>query len=399
MTDDDRAHYCRQLRDLASLPHRGSATDHERRAADYLCGELRAVGLEPTREPFRGSRSWAWRHLVHVGVAAAGVGLLWHLPAVTIVLGVVALASFWAEGMTRGVWLSRPAVRAASENVVAHLPADGPARLRAVVCGHYDTQRTGLIWVLAGRSAAWQWRLPPALKPPLLPLAGAMAAQAAVGVAALAGLDPRAVAAAGGSLLAVYAGYGAVLAEWAVGPFVPGAADNASGAAAVLAVGRAWRREPIPGVELVLLLTGCEESGLLGAAAWADRHGGGPVPTVFLNLDCLGMGPTRFLGWEVPVVGRPLPYPPALLATAGAVAAERGLADAGPHTVPGPTDGLALLHRGLSGLTVAGFRGRGHFPNYHRLTDTADAVDYDTAWAGVGFAWAVLGRVARQSAD
>src|SRR5262249_17262963 len=68
MTDEDRAPYRQHVRDLAAFGHRGSATDHERRAADHLAHELR--GLDPTREPFRGSRSWGWRLLLHVTVAA-----------------------------------------------------------------------------------------------------------------------------------------------------------------------------------------------------------------------------------------------------------------------------------------------------------------------------------------
>jgi hypothetical protein len=398
MTDEDRARYRRRVYTLAAFGHRGSGTDHERRAADYLIGELRGLGVGAARETFRGSRSWARRHLLHVVIAAAGVGCLWHLPVLTAALAVAALVSFWAEGATRGAWLTRPLVRSASANVVARLTPLAATRLRVVVSGHYDTQRTGLIWIVAGWLAPLQWRLPVALKPPLLPLAGAMAAQVLAGGVALWGLSPP-VTVAGCALLAVYAVYGVLLGQWAVGRFVPGAADNASGAAAVLALGEAWHRDPVAGVELVLLLTGCEETGLLGAAAWADRHRAEvrAVPTVFLNIDCVGMGPPRFLGWEVPVVGRPVAYPPAILATARAVAAEQGLVDAGPHSVPGPTDGLAFLKRGLPGVTVAGFRGRGHFPNYHRMSDTADAVDYEAACTGVEFAWALLRRLAHEA--
>jgi hypothetical protein len=80
MTDDERAHYRRRIRELEVLKHRGSGTDHERRAADYLVGELKSLGLDADVEPFPGGRSWAWRHLLHVVVAA--------------------LVSFRVEGMT-----------------------------------------------------------------------------------------------------------------------------------------------------------------------------------------------------------------------------------------------------------------------------------------------------------
>lgn len=400
MTDEDRTRYRRHVSDLAAFGHRGSATEHERRAADYLVSELQSLGLTPIREPFRGARAWGGRHLFHVAVAAAGACCLWSLPIVSTVLGLVALASFWAEGMTHGPWLTRLLVQAASENVVVSLAETDSPRLRIVVSGHYDSQRTGLIWLLAGWLAPWQWRLPVALKSPLLPLAGLMVAQALLGVAALAGLAPLVVTLAGWALLSIYVIYAALFGQWALSPSVPGAADNASGAAGVLAIAQEWQRNPLPGVELVLLLTGCEETGLLGATAWAERHRSEiqTMPTVFVNIDCIGMGPTRFLGWEVPVVGHPVPYPPELTAIAKSVATEQGLTNPGPHSVPGPTDGLALLSRGLPGITVVGFQDRGHFPNYHRMSDSADAVDYESACRGVKFAWALLRRLSQTAA-
>jgi hypothetical protein len=102
VTNEDRARYRRRVYTLAAFGHRGSGTDHERRAADYLVGELQGLGLDAARETFRGSRSWAWRHLLHVVVAAVGVGCLWYLPTAPAVLGVAALVSFWTEGTTRG---------------------------------------------------------------------------------------------------------------------------------------------------------------------------------------------------------------------------------------------------------------------------------------------------------
>jgi hypothetical protein len=231
-------------------------------------------------------------------------------------------------------------------------------------------------------------------------LALAMAAQALVGAVALWGVSP-AVTAAGWALLAVYALFGALFGQMAAGSFVPGAADNASGAAAVLSLASAWCRDPIDGVELVPLLTGCEETVLLGAAAWADRHRDElrAVPTLFLNLDGLGFGPPRFLGWDVPALGLPVAYPPALLDTARAVAAEQGLTNAGPCGLPALTDGLAFLKRGILGLTIIGCRDNGRLPNYHRMSDTADAIDWNGAFAGLDFAWALLRRLAQPAAD
>jgi hypothetical protein len=65
------------VRDLVRLGHRGSATQHERRAADYLCGELRELGLELVVERFPGRSSAAATYLLHLGItitATAGGG-------------------------------------------------------------------------------------------------------------------------------------------------------------------------------------------------------------------------------------------------------------------------------------------------------------------------------------
>jgi len=201
-------------------------------------------------------------------------------------------------------------------------------------------------------------------------------------------------------LLFAYAVLAVILLQWSFGRPVPGAADNASGVAAVLAIAESWMAGPRPAedVELVVLLSGCEECGLLGAGAWADRHRAElrSLPTVSLNIDGVGMGPPRFLGAEVPAAGVPLRAPHWVLEQCATVAREQGLTDAGPHALPGPTDTLAFLARGLPGVTVVGFRDGFILPNYHTMRDTSDNMDFDAAMAGVRFAQAVAWRLAVQ---
>src|SRR6185312_5480674 len=142
---ETRLNYERRVRDLVGLGHRGSATDAERRGAEYLAAELQSLGLEPELESFAGIRSFGVRLLLHIGVAASGAALLWTLPALGAMLGGAALASLVAEASTRRLVLGRLLARRPSANLVAHRPPpSGTASLRLVVCGHYDTQQTGL---------------------------------------------------------------------------------------------------------------------------------------------------------------------------------------------------------------------------------------------------------------
>lgn len=396
--DPRRAAYERRVRALADFGHRGSATGREREAAGYLIAELAQFGLPASTEAFSGARSMGARLVVPVIIAAAGAGLTEYATAVATAIGGSALVALVLEQMTGRAWVTRFLARRPSANVVATVPAAAGARRRVVLCAHYDSQRAGLIWnrLTMTYLAPVLARLPGPLKTPLFPVTAAMAVQALLGPAdALwpAAIPVRPVA---GVLLAVYAAASVLLGEWAVRGFVPGASDNASGVAAVLALAERWAADPSGEVELVVLLTGCEETGLLGAAAWCDRRRDdlARVPTVFLNVDGLGFGPPRFLGCEVPMAGWPVRYPAALVRAASEVAAAGGWTDAGPHAVAGPTDGLAFLARGVSGVTVVGFRGPGVMEHYHQPGDTAEHTDFDAAWDGVNFAWAVLRRLA-----
>jgi hypothetical protein len=398
MNDELRPRYETWVRELEALGHRGSATDHEARAADYLVAQHTALGLEARKEPFQGSRSAGLRVLVHVIVAALGAALLWTAPWLALVLGLLALVSLIGEFSTRFVLLGRLLQGAPSQNVVAVVPAaSGRARRRIVVAGHYDTQRTGWIWneALVSRLAPVLRRSPGPLKSPLFPVTLAMLMQLLAAFLTVVGMAGTLTSVLGGLALFIFAVAGVLVAQWGVGPFVPGASDNATGAAAVLAIGAAWRAAPRDDVELVLLQPGCEEVGLLGATAWAETHRDAvaDVPTVFVNIDSLGYGRPRFLALEYALAGFPARYPPNLRDLAAEVAEAEKLVGAGPHPLPVPTDGLAFLMRGIPGLSVLSFNDDGHMPNYHQMTDTSDRLSFDVAWQCVRFCWALVQRL------
>jgi hypothetical protein len=155
---------------------------------------------------------------------------------------------------------------------------------------------------------------------------------------------------------------------------------------------------PGRGVELVLMFTGDEKTDALDAAAWADRHRGAisALPTVLLNLVGLGFGPPHLLGCEVPLAGLSMRHAPDLVARCREAAALGGHERPEPLTVPGFTDGLALLTRGLPGVTLVGCQPNGRLPHWHRPTAAAARMDFDAAWDGVESASLVMRRLARE---
>jgi hypothetical protein len=391
-----RQRFERRVRDLVALGHRGSATPAEARAADYLVAEARAAGLEPKTVPFTGCRSFGARLFVHVLVAAIGLALLWTAPVVTMVLGLLALVSLGAEESSWPALLGRLFVTFQSRNVEARVVAAGGAPCaRVVLMAHYDTQRTGLMWregLIRGIAPALA-RSPGPTRAPTFPVVVAMALQVVAGALILAFPVTRPLA----TVLAAIAGFiylvgGFVLAEWARGPFVPGANDNATGSAALFALVDEWRQAPPEGVELVVLWTGSEETGLLGAAAWAEAHRRAPrdVPTTFLNVDTLGRGRPRFLGAEYSIGARRVRYPAPIVERCVRAASAAGFVDAGPKTATVASDGLPFLVRGIPGATVMCFEDDGHMPCCHQLIDTVENLDFDVAWSGVRLCWEIL---------
>ncbi len=69
MLEEYRSNYEQRIRTLVGFGHRGSSTDRERAAADYLCGQLSSIGLNPEREAFTGTSSHGGRILIHVLLA------------------------------------------------------------------------------------------------------------------------------------------------------------------------------------------------------------------------------------------------------------------------------------------------------------------------------------------
>lgn len=401
--DEGRQRFERRVRELEALGHRGSATSFEDRGATYLVEELRRCGIGAAKEAFDGYTALGSRVLIHIFVAGAGITLLWTSPLLTLLLGVVALASFIGEMSTRFTLLSRLIPASPSCNVVGRLPCrEGrEPRHRVVVCAHIDSQRTGLMWkgkLVKPLSRLYQ-KAPGPMMSPMFPVMLAFVTQPVVGLLALVWPGNSVSTALAGLLIVIYAVAGVLLAEWAVGPFVPGAADNATGAAAAIEAAERWSREPIDGVELVVLLSGCEETGALGAAAWVRTHEAEirRTPTSFLVFDTFGYGRPRYAGREHTLAAVSLEYPRDILDACAEVAGRLGLHDAGPHTLPTFTDGVAFLARGIPGASLLTFEDGVHMPNYHQMLDTSDRMSFDIGWEAVRFGWEVLRAMAARS--
>ena len=328
--------------DIATLAAfaRTSAGPGERRAATIMAQRLRGMGLEDVAvEPFRGQTTYVWAQLAHV---AAGLGP-------SRLLAAAALAAFDLELSGRAPWLRRALPTGEGANVVARIPARGPRRRTLVLVAHLDAARGGLAWhpALVRGDVRRRIMVPRALLP-------------AVGLAlrAVGGRRGRRV---GRALLGLTA---AALIDIVTQRTVPGADDNASGVAGVLALAARLRDRPPDGVEVLVALTGCEESGLDGMRAFLAAHPLGPDDFV-LGLDTIGSGTPIVLTSEATLL--PHRYRPQDVARVPA-AAQRWRGGAW-------TDPILATYAGVPAVSILSVGPDGAHAQWHRFTDTPDRVN------------------------
>jgi Zn-dependent M28 family amino/carboxypeptidase len=166
---------------------------------------------------------------------------------------------------------------------------------------------------------------------------------------------------------------------------VPGASDNATGVAAVLALAERFAAEPFDDTEVVALLPGCEESGMGGMRDWLDCERGrlDPAATLVLGLDTLGAGEPIVVTGEGPF--RPERFPRADLDRADRGAERAGIRPPRRVRLGAWSDPILAVHAGIPSLSILSIDGN-RFANYHLPTDTPDRVDWESVGACVRLA-------------
>ncbi|MGW4393652.1 M20/M25/M40 family metallo-hydrolase [Amycolatopsis nivea] len=156
-----------------------------------------------------------------------------------------------------------------------------------------------------------------------------------------------------------------VVAHYDSVPTGPGASDDGANAAAVLEIARALRSGPAPRNDVYVLLTDCEESGSLGAAAFAESGvAGDPRRVAVVNLEARGVSGPALL-FETAGTG----LAPAVRAS-GAVSASA--AAEVYRVLPNSTDLTVFGAAGMRGLNLA-FAGGAQ--RYHTSHDDIASID------------------------
>jgi len=382
---------------------RPSASVGERDAAELIAALLRLSGQRARVESERAHGSYWWplgllNAISMVGGALAGPDgpRRGARRLAGAAVGMFATAGLWDDLSVRRQWFRRRFLpHRATWNVVAQA-GDDQAQDTVVVVAHHDAAHSGLIFApglpeLIGRRLPRVWdrvnRSPPlmylVIGGPLLITLGSLISHRrslALGLALV-----------GGSVL--------TFAEIGLRRPVPGANDNLSGVAVVLALARALQHDPVHHVGVMLVSTGSEESFEEGMRGFAARHLA-TMPrdrTHIVVVDTVGSPTLTLPEAEGMLVLRD--YDTALKDLFSACALEIGVTLRRGLRFSFSSDAQIGLSEGFPTVMLGSVNRYKAPSNYHWPTDTPENVDYGSVADAARLVEAVVRRLAVRSSS
>jgi hypothetical protein len=362
----------RVVRELASY-ERPSASDGERRAADWLAAEFSAAGCRGVRVEEERARGGYWWPLGLLNAGSAVAALLGRRAAALV--GAAASAAVYDDVGGGQLWFRRRALpNRPTWNVVAE--AGDPDAARTVVfIAHHDAAHSGLVFhpALPRKGMELMPKLHERANQSVPIIFGVFLGPLLL---SLWGLLGRRWLKRGGMFFSL--GATACMANIGASKVVPGANDNLSAVAVLVALAHELAEQPPECVRVILLSTGSEESFMEGMQGFGRRHFAG-LPrdgTEFVCLECVGSPQLCVVEGEGMLRMRHYPERSReALARAGAAAGielRRGL-----RTVAA-TDALIALRAGYPTCTLGGVDETKFPSNYHWPSDIPDNLDWSS---------------------
>ena len=357
------------LRTLASRP-RPNGSREERRAADYVRGVLKELGIDDVQtQTFRTPASSGWT-VIPLATVLAFAALLRGRLGKLIGGGVVlsAAAALRRAMLVEPLPFTALVPQVESQNVIARIPSVGETRQMIFLIGHLDSNRQRFTFP----------QIVPPLTKPFNTLVFILALFSGLSMLrdALSGRKDL-------SRLQLLTGLiglvtTATLFYDEMQPYVDGANDNATAVALLLGLGEALKEQPLQHTEVTLLFTGSEETGCNGMEAYLQQY---PPPlddSYFIDIEMVGTGDLCYVtkhGISHFSEYRPAPIITALAAQVARQHPELGVKGKALTILE---EVASLRNRGYEAICIAGYDRTGMLPNWHRVTDTLDKIDPDT---------------------
>jgi hypothetical protein len=370
------------LEGLCRWNHRGSTTDNERQAAEYIRERMSALGLEAKLESFASHTTFSWVFIIIYGGFFLAGWQGWKYPFWGVALCALMLALFHGECSSRWKALAKILPKRPSQNVLGILKNE-KAKRKIVLVAHYDSSKSG-----------------PSFHPAMV---GSFRSSFIVSVVMMLILTQTLIIryfGGSGNLLSIarFISMAFMLVPLALllhrelfGTYVQGAADNASGVATMLGVAERLTQNPPETLEVWVLATGCEEVNLMGMTSFLRVHEYelGRGATYFLNFDNLGDGTLRYITGEGML--KIYPAAPELICIAEALTAEEKFADVRSHVYRlASLDALVPASRGYKVLSLMGLDSSDRIAHWHWPTDTLENVDFSLSEKAADFAGGIV---------
>lgn len=367
----------REVIELHAAIDRPAGSAGEYRSAQLLRDRLIDADVDARIEPATFFQGWpsALALAVSVPMIAGAIGpkrgrKLLALASVVAGVAVADDIDNRTRFLRRALRRERP-----TTNVVAEIgAADAPATL--IVLAHHDAGRTGAMFDQTLQRKIWE-RFPERVEsvdtsvPFWWP---AFLAPVAVGIGLLTG--SRKIQKIGAGFSAAAFG---LLVDIARSPNVPGANDNLSGVAVLVALAERLRANPIDGVRVVLVSAGAEEELQGGVYDYLADHGAelDPTSTYCLAVDTVGSPQLVMLEGEGTVAMEDYADPSfrdlvADEAKQGGVSLLRGLRSRFS------TDGVVTSRAGIPTTSLVSVEPWRAPSNYHLMTDVPENLTYET---------------------
>jgi Zn-dependent M28 family amino/carboxypeptidase len=379
---------------LAPMERR-AGSEGEREAAEWIAQRLTAAGA-PARvedERYLAGYPQLTAKLTALGTAA-GLAALTRRGRLVGIVGGATVAALVADDASNGLRAARRLVgdERTTWNVVAET-GDPDAERTLVVLAHHDAAPTGRAFdptlqrALGERFPGIVERIDKSL-PQWWGVVGSPALTAAG-----AATGRRRLVAAGAALSALAT---AAMADIARSPIVPGANDNLSAVAVLVALAEALRDRPVKGIRVVLASMGAEEVLQGGIHGFAKRHLAtlDRERTWVLNPDTVGSPSLVLLEGEGTVVmedyfDRTFRDLVARVADTERIPMRRGM------RARASTDAVIPSRMGIPTASITSLDRYKALSNYHLISDTPEKVCYPTVALTTDLAEAV----ARELAD
>ncbi len=401
LTDKDQldSYITTTLRHIAYLSEtiggRGSCTQEERAAGDYVARELADLGARDIeRQNFKAIPSTYWPFALGFLAALAGstFALLVGTRLALIIAAVLNLSGAWAmlaETEFSNHWARWLLPRKPSQNITAHLSPQNQVRARVVLCAHLDSHRTPVFY----SSQFWFSIFSAVLALTFFSMAGGALIFTAGAI-----WDWPGARWASLFIIPIQVFALAMCLHADFTPFSPGANDDASGAGVILGLVQRLRAEPLKHTRVHLAFTGCEEVGSYGIQAYLEEYSkelGNQA--VYIVLDEVGIGNIKYLSADGLVL-KHRTHPQALRLAREISSAHPEL-DTVERVGLAYTDALSATKRRLVALTVCTEVDpkSGRVSHWHQMSDRIDTLEPVTLQRAHQFVWELLQTIDNQA--